>query len=127
MSKSIQNEYLNRPTPLEALNNIKNLFIGSPINPTQQLEIIETSLKDTEKLKKCYKNELKNVSYYNYLAVKYKKALEIIKEKRVDVALLFYVSNADMYNKAKQFYNHHKLTQEEFELLKEVLNCYEIR
>lgn len=66
----------------------------------EEIKIVETALKDTEK---------------------YKKALEIIKTKKVDVALLFYVNNADMYNRAKQFYNHHKLTQEEYELLKEVL------
>ena len=49
------------------------------------------------------------------------KAFEIIKKKKVDIALLFYVNNADMYNRAKQFYNHNKITQEEYEILKEAL------
>ena len=35
----------------ESLNNIKNLFIGSPINPTQQIEIIEKDLEILEILK----------------------------------------------------------------------------
>ena len=36
----------------ESLNNIKNLFIGSPINPTQQFEIIEKDLDKLDKIKK---------------------------------------------------------------------------
>ena len=36
----------------ESLNNIKNLFIGSSINPTQQFEIIEKDLEVLEILKK---------------------------------------------------------------------------
>lgn len=36
----------------EALNNIKNLFIGSPINPIQQIEIIEKDLEILEILKR---------------------------------------------------------------------------
>ena len=39
-------------TSKEALNNIKNLFIGSPINPAQQFEIIEKDLERLEKLEK---------------------------------------------------------------------------
>ena len=36
----------------ESLNNIKKLFIGSPINPTQQFEIIEKYLEILDILKK---------------------------------------------------------------------------
>ena len=36
----------------ESLNNIKNLFIGSPINPTKQIEIIEKDLEILEILKR---------------------------------------------------------------------------
>ena len=36
----------------EALNNIKKLFIGSPINPTQQFEIIEKDLEVLDILKR---------------------------------------------------------------------------
>lgn len=38
-------------TSKEALTNIKNLFIGSPINPTEQFEIIEKDLEVLEILK----------------------------------------------------------------------------
>ena len=47
------------------------------------------------------------------------KALEIIKKKRVNIQALFYSSSCEDYNK---HYNHYEdLTQEEYELLKEVL------
>ena len=36
----------------ESLNNIKNLFIGSPINPTRQFEIIEKDLEVLDILKR---------------------------------------------------------------------------
>ena len=36
----------------ESLNNIEKLFIGSPINPTQQIEIIEKDLEILDILKK---------------------------------------------------------------------------
>ena len=36
----------------ESLNNIKKLFIGSPINSTQQFEIIEKDLEVLEILKR---------------------------------------------------------------------------
>ena len=39
-------------TSKEALNNIKNLFIGSSINPEQQFEIIEKDLEILDILKK---------------------------------------------------------------------------
>ena len=41
----------------EALNNIKNLFIGRPINPTRQFEIIERDLEILEILKTEIFNE----------------------------------------------------------------------
>ena len=76
---------------------------GHPIN------IIENALKENEKLKKCFKNELKNVSYYNNLALKYKKALEIIKEKILDM---------DYFNIIADRCD---LTYQEYNLLREVL------
>ena len=48
------------------------------------------------------------------------EALEIIKEKRVNVQALFYSSSCEDYNK---HYTHYEdLTQEEYDLLKEVLS-----
>ena len=97
---------------------------GHPIN------IIENALKETEKIKKCYKNELKNVSYYNYLALKYKKALEIIKEHRLDIdwflqfvaqdiSYQHYVYCVEQSNNA--FAKRFLLNEQEYELLKEIL------
>lgn len=48
------------------------------------------------------------------------KALEIIKEKEVVVALLIWSDTLDQYNN-NTFIVFEKLTQEEFDLLKEVL------
>ena len=48
------------------------------------------------------------------------KALEIIKEKGVNVGLLSRCANAERYNKG-MCYESRYLTQEEYELLKEVL------
>lgn len=45
--------------------------------------LIEIALKENKKLKKLYKAELNNTAYYNNLALKYKKALELIKENLV--------------------------------------------
>ncbi len=73
---------------LEAFENIKNItydrtdLYGIEVF-RKDLDIIETALKENKKLKKCYKNELKNTAYYNNLALKYKKALEMIKENLV--------------------------------------------
>ena len=110
-------------TPLQALNNIANIemkeqykidkggFTYRVVSDeySKELKVIETVLKETEKLRECYKNELKNVSYYNNLALKYKKALEIIKEKILDM---------DYFNIIADRCD---LTYQEYEFLKEVL------
>ena len=50
------------------------------------------------------------------------KALEIIKEKRVEVRIIFHTTNAMEYNeKTRQYYDCKPLTQEQYELLKEEL------
>ena len=53
------------------------------------------------------------------------KALEVIKEKGVDVGLLLNCSNVRKYNNAIRFelYNH-KLTQEEFDLIRRSYHNY---
>ena len=109
-------------TPLQALNNIANIemkeqykidkggFAYRVVSDeySKELKVIETALKENEKLKECYENELKNVSYYNNLALKYKKALEIIKEKILDM---------DYFNIIADRCD---LTYQEYELLKEI-------
>lgn len=77
----------------EALNNIEKLFIGSPINPIQQIEIIK---KDLE-------------------------VLDIIKNKDVRIRVLLASKNVEEYNYSILFEIQH-LTQEEFDLLKEWLS-----
>ena len=76
---------------------------------------IETALKEYEGAKNHIK-ALNEERIENSLKL---KALEIIKEKRVNVQALFYSSSCEDYNK---HYTHYEdLTQEEYNLLKEVL------
>ena len=117
----------------EALNNIKNLFIGSPINPTQQFEIIEKDLDRLEKLGKENK-ELNDFKYmfinckkltplpkipelekYNKNAKKHHKELEIldILKRNIYVAdnTIYATPNelqSDDYNKLKEWYENGK-------------------
>ena len=112
-------------TPLQALEKVKNadVYIGGdakmPLSFTKQYRIIETALKENEKLKKLYKAELKNTTYYNNLALKYKKALEIIKDKRVDIGWLIRSENCSKYNLGVG--TNQRLNTTEYNLLKEVL------
>ena len=118
----------------EALNNIKNLFIGSPINPTQQFEIIEKDLDRLEKLGKENK-ELNDFKYmfinckkltplpkipelekYNKNAKKHHKELEIldILKRNIYVAdnTIYATPNelqSDDYNKLKEWIENGKI------------------
>ncbi len=91
--------------------------------------IIETSLKEKERLER-ERNELANRNMEK--AVKLKKQdeiLRIIKEKRVVFEFFDKTSTYEEYNKAirnnwnykEEDYKKYLLTQEEFDLLKEVL------
>ena len=75
----------------EALNNIKNLFIGSPINPTQQIEIIEKDLDRLEKLEK----ENKELNDFKYMFINCKKLTPLPK-----------IPELEKYNKNTK--KHHK-------------------
>ena len=75
----------------EALNNIKNLFIGSPINPTQQIEIIEKDLDRLEKLEK----ENKELNDFKYMFINCKKLTPLPK-----------IPELEKYNKNAK--KHHK-------------------
>ena len=74
----------------ESLNNIKNLFIGSPINLTQQFEIIEKDLEILEIIKRKLIIATNFVSFITYdNDEEYKKIMEWIineinKNKPVD-------------------------------------------
>ena len=114
-------------TPLQAFNNIdvdtKNKYVDEFI-------IIQKALKELEIIKECYKNELKNSAYYNNLALKYKKALEIIKEHRLDIDwFLQFVEQDISYQHYvycveqgdNKFAKRFLLSEEEYELLRKVL------
>ena len=59
-------------------------------------------------LKECFPKEL--------------KTLEIVKEKRVEIRVIFHTTNVMEYNeKTRQYYDCLPLTQEEYNLLKETL------
>lgn len=80
-------------TPLEALNEIGKLKEnGCYVNTTVEYEIVETALK----------------------------ALEIIKEKQVDLFKVAYTNTKEEYNDMVSEHRR-ELTQEEFDLLKEWL------
>lgn len=118
-------------TPLEAFNNIKNItydrtdLYGIEVF-RKDLDIIETALKETEMLKECYKNELKNSAYYNNLALKYKRALEIIKREPSEVIEI--ITTYDTWEEYIKDYPisdrtiwHIIKNKSEFDLLKEIL------
>lgn len=138
---------------LEALNDLIN-FIGSgEIANTHELceyvakrkDIIETALKEKENIESrideifsnhniksfvelnerlCDYNELK---FDDDIKQKKLKALEIIKKKRVECWLLNSVflngDKVEIYNELLKL-KHNELTQEEYDLLKEVC-CYD--
>ena len=67
---------------------------------------------------------LKTINYLekrHVLTAKKTRALEIIKEKRVDVSWFYYSDDIDRYHSIIEDSRRY-LTQEEFDLLKEVLN-----
>ena len=121
---------------LEALEEIKNHKIKVDVNikydngnETQhrfetikdmfpkQFAIIETALKDHEKITGGdFHIEPINVHIENQKKI---KALEIIKEKEVDVFIFLHSGDLETYNDIVE--DNRKLTQEEYDLLKEVL------
>lgn len=119
-------------TPLEILESIKRRYVQA-ISKTkfpkfteyeqEQFDIIENELKDYFVYKQDYKRVMKEK---NSLLKKYVKsqkelkALEIIKEKEVDVHRLKIYFSVYEYNRKYEEHEYH-LTQEEYDLLKEVL------
>lgn len=108
-------------TPLQAFEELFGgvMFSSKDIDFDKLYAIVETALKENGTLKKCYKNELKNVSYYNNLALKYKKALEIIANKNVCIHDLKKSKTLEEYNGCREW--EEQLTQAEYEPLKEML------
>lgn len=128
---------------LKALQDIRlRIFIESEVQSekvVKDLKIIEKELKEYEETKKdleqvmsdyqdlgnsCYEKlkayeELKKE--YLVLSIK-ERALEIIKKKVVDIYLLYATKTLEDYNSSLMQYNAN-LTQEEYDLLKEVFLC----
>lgn len=113
---------------LETLKRIIKTYEERGIIHYSDIDIIETAFKDYEELLKKHK-DLERKYYIETLSIDYKKlkALEIIKEKEVDTLLLFRCfefdnlygySHFEMYNQELYTQN---ITQEEYDLLKEVL------
>lgn len=76
---------------------------------------------DTESFENAYGHGKGSKKYIYEVLEKHLKALEIIKEKRVDVGWLISCENIKQYNGVIGTATHRLLTQEEYELLKEVL------
>lgn len=119
-------------TPLEAIDRVKNhlevLYMSCDNDGSEsgsvyyELDIIETALKEKENIEKTI-NELfsENGKVITTIDIKKKlKALEIIKKKRVDVNC-FLIYDLKRYNDFIAKNEFMKLTQEQYDLLKEVL------
>lgn len=109
-------------TPLEALNLLFELAYGHDTKPNSDYTwyaIVETALKDYAPIRKL----LDKHSIYDLWSLECVlhdlKALEIIKEKFY-FEWLFASKNVKQYNEAQDS-DKNKLTQEEYDLLKEVL------
>lgn len=88
----------------------------------QCLDIIETALKENAELKKMIRNFNEAIGEPMIITPsieKKLKALEIVKNKRVDVGCLLKSKDLEDYNFFR--YGKWRLTQEEYDLLKKVL------
>ena len=85
------------------------------------LDRLETELKDYEELKKLKLLPYPKVNDEEYRrnVVKSLQALEIIKEKRVNLEYIKCCENYEQYKTICSYWN--EITEEEYDLLKEVL------
>lgn len=111
---------------LKALETIrKALEIAYPLmyeyenEMPEYIRIIESALKQQENDREIWENYLKEIKNLPPIEVQMKlKALEIIKEKEIDVACLLF-DGLEVYN--ENMHPSRVITQEEYDLLKEVL------
>lgn len=104
-------------TPLEALKNLTEYLTGDCRDCFEELTVIEIALKRLETL------EEEKQSFDRQLEKKL-KALEIIKEKRVDVSAMKHSIDVYDYNSGienENDFENRLLTKKEYKLLKEVL------
>lgn len=122
-------------SPLRALNDLidylesEHLDLSKEDIVVERKQIIEDALEDYEDLMEQYELVMDLIEQYE-LKIKNKskklKALEIIKQKEVDAGLIMETPNVAHYNR---YFEHSKiisltkkLTQEEYDLVKEVLS-----
>lgn len=88
-----------------------------------ELDIVEKEFKESENYKLMYRLEHEKNQQLTQANLKMSKALEIIKNKQIDVLYVaMHHNNLEEYNKHVAFvHNEWCLTQEEYDLLKEVL------
>ena len=95
-----------------------------PSERDELAEPIEKELKELEELRKAFhtlSKENEKVMKELSKEIEKNKALEIIKSKGIDIDLLKYHKDLEHYNFSLRGRFEH-LTQEEYDLLKEVLN-----
>lgn len=116
-------------TPLEAFYKLKSQIDEDTYFQYDNKELlynIKTALKEYGTLKEYYNVVVSNREFDKEYFYKCVKALEIIKNKRVDIATLLDCCNVEEYNRWVDVRSHYtyrpfELTQEEYDLLKEVL------
>lgn len=89
-----------------------------------EIKKIETELKETDKLRQVNCELLEQKNALREERDKYKKTLEILNNKEVDVGLIMETPNVAHYNRHFEYSNiiylRKKLTEEEYDFLKEV-------
>lgn len=111
---------------LEALNDLRNkccdyLSLSMDRQVCDSFKLIEAALKEKENIEKTI-NELfsENGKVITTIDIKKQlKAIEIIKDKEVNVFIFLHSGDLETYNDMVE--ENRKLTQEEYDLLKEVL------
>lgn len=129
-------------TSKEALKKLffdnKDLHVDIVLNDRNVCEIYNTIKQDLERLKvleeenQDLKNRLDNEQLafdklfesnqkLSELYAKLKQALDILKDKKVSIGLLLKNNTLNQYNRVRHLYDADFLIQEEYELLKEIL------
>ena len=111
---------------LEMLKRIKELKYDKCFYPLSETELntISNALIDNETLKTINKCQLKTIDLYiekNHKLLKYRQAIEIIKEKGIIVQFIKETDTVEQYNAGVFGTLINSLTKEEYDLLKEVL------
>ena len=98
----------------EALNRLESIDNAEPSGALECLMYLKAEFRDYPSAFNSIKNALLK-------AQKEHKALEIIKEKNVDIRWIEVCDTVKDYNKGRDEHLNYELTKEEFNLLKEVL------